>query len=173
MHISALDAATLEKLVSAAVAAPSMHNTQRYRLRPETTTLEVPGRPQSSLRVTDPAGRGLHVSVGSAVFNLRAAVRHLGREPVAQLLPHPVAPDLLAAVRLAGPTRRFTDGQADLYEAIWRRHSSRLPFSDQPVGPDVLAELAEAARAEGAALDLPDETDDASPAGGRRAGRRT
>ncbi|MDH6574715.1 nitroreductase family protein [Kitasatospora sp. MAP5-34] len=161
MLTSTLDAATLEKLVSAAVAAPSMHNTQpwRFRFRPETTTLEVRAVPQATLQVSDPADRAVYVSVGAAVFNLRVAVRHLGREPVVRLLPHPAEPDLLAAVRLAGPTRTAAAGQPDLHEAIWRRHSSRLPFSDQPVDPAVLAELAEAALAEGAELDLPSEAE--------------
>ncbi|MDH6115509.1 nitroreductase [Kitasatospora sp. MAP12-15] len=161
MLTSTLDAAALEHLVSAAVAAPSMHNTQpwRFRFRPETTTLEVRAVPQQALQVTDSAGRGVHISVGAAVFNLRVAVRHLGREPVVQLLPHPAEPDLLAAVRLAGPTQIVADGDRDLHEAIWRRHSSRLPFTDQPVDPVVLAELAAAARAEGAELAMPGEVE--------------
>ncbi|WP_206305612.1 hypothetical protein [Actinacidiphila soli] len=40
MRPATLDAATLSKLISAAVAAPSIHNTQlcRYRLDPDTPT---------------------------------------------------------------------------------------------------------------------------------------
>ncbi|BBJ39031.1 hypothetical protein SSPO_017490 [Streptomyces antimycoticus] len=47
MQPAMLDAAILEKLISAAVAAPSMHNTQpwRYRLNPDTVTLEVRAAP--------------------------------------------------------------------------------------------------------------------------------
>lgn len=158
---SALDAATLERLVSAAVAAPSLHNTQpwRYRFHPDTTTVEVRAVPQPGLSVTDPAGRGLHLSVGAAVFNLRVAVRHLGREPVVRLLPHPAEPDLLAAVRLAGPVQGPGRDQEELYEAIWRRHSSRLPFTDMPIPAAVLAELADGARSEGVLLDLPGEAE--------------
>ncbi|WP_327068624.1 Acg family FMN-binding oxidoreductase [Kitasatospora sp. NBC_01302] len=161
MLTSTLDAATLEHLVSAAVAAPSMHNTQpwRFRFRPETTTLEVRAVPQQALQVTDSAGRGVHISVGAAVFNLQVAIRHLGREPVVHLLPHPAEPDLLAAVRLAGTTRIVADEDRDLYEAIWHRHSSRLPFTGRPVDPVILAELATAARAEGAELEMPDDVE--------------
>ncbi|MFM9632598.1 MULTISPECIES: hypothetical protein [Streptomyces] len=62
-------------------------------------------------------------------------------------------PALLAAVRLArAVVRRLTEHRTDLYEAIWRRHSSRLPFSGRPLPPYLRNELGEAARAEGARL---------------------
>lgn len=157
MITTTLDAATLEKLISAAVAAPSVHNTQpwRYRLDPGTTTIEVRAAPDRGLRHTDPIGRALHVSVGAAVFNLRVAVAHFGWEPVVRLLPRPAEPGLLAAVRLAGPRSPGRRHRADLYDAVWRRHSSRLPFTGQPVPAEVLAEIAEAAAAEGARVAFP------------------
>lgn len=53
-----LDAASLEQLVAAATAAPSTHNTQpwRFRLLPETDTLEVRAVPERSSRAIDPTG---------------------------------------------------------------------------------------------------------------------
>jgi nitroreductase len=157
MRPTTLDAATLEKLISAAVAAPSIHNTQpwRYRLDPDTSTLEVRAAPERGLRHTDPLGRALHVSVGAALFNLRVAVAHFGWEPVVRLLPHPGEPELLASVRLAGPAGT-SHHRPDLYEVLWRRHTSRFPFSGRHLPPMLLAELTEAAHAEGAVLTLPD-----------------
>ncbi|HEY5836317.1 Acg family FMN-binding oxidoreductase [Streptomyces sp.] len=154
---TALDAATLEKLISAAVAAPSIHNTQpwRYRLDPRTSTIEVRAATERSLPHADPVGRALHVSVGAAVFNLRVAVAHFGWEPVVRLLPRSAEPDFLASVRLAGPRRGGDGHPQDLYDALWRRHSNRFPFSGRRVPPEVLAEIAEAAQAEGARLALP------------------
>jgi hypothetical protein len=148
----------VEKLLSAAVAAPSIHNTQswRFRLLPDSRTFEVRAVPRRSLRQIDPNGRALHVSVGAAVFNLRTAVREFGWEPVVRLLPRPAEPALLAAVRLAGPARGGRSSDRALYDAIWRRHSSRLPFSPRPVPPEQLTELAEGAHAEGALLQIPD-----------------
>ena len=35
--------------------------------------------------------------------------------------------------------------QAELYESLWRRHSSRLPFTGEPLSPVLCAELATAA----------------------------
>lgn len=157
-----LNAAILEKLIAAAVAAPSFHNTQpwRYRLDPASSTIEVRAATERALRHADPVGRGLHVSVGAAVFNLRVAAAHCGWEPVVRLLPRPAEPDLLATVRLAARPRPGDPrhGQ-DLYDAVWRRHSSRLPFTGRPVPAAVLCELTEAAAAEGADLVVPDRNE--------------
>lgn len=161
MTLAALDAATLEKLVAAAVAAPSIHNTQpwRFRLDPDTTTIEVRASIDRGLRHTDPTGRALHISVGAAVFNLRVAVAHFGWEPVVRLLPHPAEPELLAAVRLAGPRADRKDRRDDLYDALWRRHSSRVPFSGVQIPPEVMAEIADAAAAEGTRITFPPRTE--------------
>ncbi|GGO98964.1 Acg family FMN-binding oxidoreductase [Wenjunlia tyrosinilytica] len=157
-----LDAAALEKLISAAVAAPSMHNTQpwRYRLDSGTRTLELHAATERAVRHADPNGRALRISAGASLFNLRVAADHLGWEPVVRLLPDPGEPTLLATVRLAGPPRADTHGGRDLYEAIWRRHSSRFPFSDRRLPAEVVNQLIEAARAEGACAHFPgtDET---------------
>ncbi|MFI6624996.1 Acg family FMN-binding oxidoreductase [Streptomyces sp. NPDC050528] len=155
MSSTVLDVPTLETLIAASVAAPSIHNTQpwRFRLDPDTVTLEIRAVAERGLRHTDPSGRALHISVGCALFNLRVAVAHCGWEPVARRLPRPSEPDLLATVRLAGTTR--FSAAPELYDAVWRRHSSRFPFADRPVPASVLTELTEAAHAEGAVLDLP------------------
>jgi hypothetical protein len=149
-----LDAPSLEQLVSAAAAAPSIHNTQpwRFRLRPETATLEVRAVPERSLRATDPTGRALLVSVGAAVFNLKVAARHLGWEPAVRLLPDPDEPQLLAAVRLTEAPPAGPGSRPDLFDAIWRRHSSRLPFTARTVPAEIISELVEAALTEGVRL---------------------
>lgn len=150
------DGPTLETLVSASAAAPSIHNTQpwRFRFDPDTGTMEVRALTERGLRHTDPTGRALHVSVGCALLNLRIAVAQFGREPVTRLLPRPDEPGLLATVRLGGPAR--FSAAPRLYDALWRRHSSRLPFSDHVLPGAVLAELAEAAHTEGAVLSRPE-----------------
>ncbi|MCZ2526557.1 hypothetical protein [Streptomyces sp. HB2AG] len=172
-----LNAAALETLVSAAVAAPSLCDVRPWRLRflPYTRTVEVradvtwtdgvrAGGARAGVRPSPPGagrdGRGPYVSAGAAVLNLRVAARHLGWEPVTRVLPDPADPGLLAAVRLAGSPRTGPEAgrcgpDRGLYDAIWRRHSSRLPFGDHPVPDGILAELASAARAEGAVPALP------------------
>lgn len=158
MRTATLDAATLEGCISAAVAAPSIFNTQpwRFRLDPDTGTLEIRAVPERGLRHADPVGRALHLSVGAALFNLRVAAAHFGWASVPRLLPDPGDPGLLASFRPAGPGRPHTVGhRPDLYPAIWRRHSSRFPFSGRPLPEQVRAELADAAHMEGASLTFP------------------
>ncbi|MEU5893637.1 hypothetical protein ABZ835_43505 [Streptomyces sp. NPDC047461] len=159
MHNTTLDAVNPETCVSAAVAAPSIHNTQpwSFHLDPLSATFQVRAAPERGLRHADPAGRALHLSVGASLLNLRVAIAHAGWSPVRRLLPSPDDPGLLAIVRLAGAVaRRPTEHRTDLYEAIWRRRSSRLPFSGRPLPPYLRNELGEAARAEGARLWFPD-----------------
>ncbi|MEU8514677.1 nitroreductase family protein [Kitasatospora sp. NPDC048722] len=158
-----LDAAALEKLVSAAVAAPSIHNSQpwRFRLEPATSTVEVRADRTRAVPAADPQGRALHISVGAAVLNLRVAARHLGWAPEVRLLPDPAEPDLFAAVGLDAAAAAPAPGNERLYEAIWRRHSSRAPFTGEAVPTGVLDELVTAAHAEGGGLHLPDHTETA------------
>ncbi|MEW2120776.1 hypothetical protein AB0945_37645 [Streptomyces sp. NPDC005474] len=155
MESRVFDAALVETCVSAAVAAPSIHNIQpwRFGLNSDTLTFQVRAAPGQGVRHVDPTGRAVLLSVGACVFNLRVALAHFGWSPVTRLLPRHDDPGLLATVRLA----ELMAGQekergADLYEAIWRRHSSRFPFSDRPLPVAVRDELSTVARAEGAAL---------------------
>jgi hypothetical protein len=161
MHTASLDGAILETCVSAAVAAPSIHNSQpwRFRLDAQTVTFQVRAAPGRGLRHTDPTGHALHLSVGASALNLRVALEHFGWEPATRLLPCPADPDLLACVRptepASGPSRGRDADPVDLYEAIWRRHSSRFPFSGKPLPPHLYIALAEAADLEGGWLAFP------------------
>ena len=144
-------------LVAAAALAPSMHNTQpwRFRIVQASQSIDVYADPARMLRFGDPDGRALHIACGAALFNLRLAAAVAGRQPVSRLLPDPGQPLLLATVRLAGPCRAQPD-ELELHEALPARRTNRSPFSSRPVPPGVLAELAGAARKEGAILHFPD-----------------
>jgi len=98
----ALDGEVLETLISAAIAAPSIHNSLpwHFRLRPDTSTLEVRAARERAVPVADPRGQAMHMSVGAAVLNFRVAAWHLGWEPQVRLLPDPAEPDLFASVGL-------------------------------------------------------------------------
>lgn len=152
-----LDAATLRKLVSAAVAAPSIHNTQPWRFRwdPEHEALLVHAAAERGLPYEDPQGRALHVSVGAALFNLRVAAASVGLYPDIRLFPDPAEHDLLAALRFSGQASGAA-APGSLYGAVWSRHSSRHPFSARRPRKRLLTVLTEAAHTEGARLYFPD-----------------
>ncbi|BCB91885.1 Acg family FMN-binding oxidoreductase [Phytohabitans suffuscus] len=138
-----------------AVAAPSVHNTQPWRFRVHGATVEILADRARRLDVLDPQGRELFLSLGAAVFNLRAAMLARGRVPVLRLLPEPDEPDLVARVTV-GPATRPPATATLLADAIPRRHTNRQPFSEIPVPADVLADLSAAADAEGARLVVTD-----------------
>ena len=143
----------IDELVRAAVAAPSMHNTQpwRFRIQDAGSTIELHLDPARMLPAGDPDGRAAHIACGAALLNVRVAVAEAGLRPEIRLLPNPDQSLLLAEIRLGGrhhPTR----WESELHAAIWRRQTNREPFSNRPVPPGIRAELAEAACLEGATL---------------------
>lgn len=158
MQTREVDAKAVQALLAAAVAAPSIHNTQSWQfgLDPESRSVEVRVDRRRQLPMADPDLRAQHLSVGSAVFNLRVAAAHLGWDPIVRLLPAADAPDLLATVQLAGPAADAQLPLGDLYEAVERRHTSRMPFTGRPVPAPIVAEMISSAGAEGAHLDVPD-----------------
>jgi nitroreductase len=150
----------VEDLLAAATAAPSMHNTQPWRFRVSKDMIELRADPERRLAVADPAGRAMYIACGAALLNLRLAAAIAGREPAVTLLPDPGQPLLLATVRLAGP-HQAAPAERELHAAITLRHTNRGPFRTRPVPPGVLAELADAARVEGAILHVPDHDETA------------
>jgi nitroreductase len=147
----------IDELVRAAVAAPSMHNTQPWRFRIEDAggTIELRADPARMLPVADPDGRAAHIACGAALLNVRVAAAASRLRLDIRLLPDPGQPVLLAEIRLTGRYHR-TRWDRELHAAIWRRQTNREPFSSRPVPPGVRAELAEAACREGATLDFLD-----------------
>jgi hypothetical protein len=141
-------------LIATAARAPSVQNTQPWRFRVGEYVIELYADPGRKLRV-DPAGRELLISCGAALFGLRLAVRSLGYLPVAELLPDPARPQLLARVTL-GKAEPITPAERKLLEALPHRHTHRGPWDPGPLPTGLLAGLQHDALAEGAHLALID-----------------
>ncbi|MFJ3338106.1 Acg family FMN-binding oxidoreductase [Streptomyces sp. NPDC086766] len=151
-----IDVGTVGALVAEAVLAPSMHNAQpwTFRFLTDEGVLELRADLARAMPRTDPDNRSLYIGCGAALFNLRVAAAHEGLAPGVRLLPDPGDPHLLAALRLApaGPGGAPDDELARLHPALRRRHTSRHPFTDEPVPQPVREELCEDAEREGASL---------------------
>jgi nitroreductase len=143
----------VDELLHAAVAAPSLHNTQpwRFRIWPDRTVIELAADPARMLPSADPHGRAVHIACGAALLNLRIAAAVGGLRPDIRLLPDAGQPLLLAEVRLTGQYQA-TPWERELKAAIPRRQTNRAPFSNRVVPPGIRAELGEAAGLEGAIL---------------------
>ena len=156
MHTTGVQAVALETLVSAAVAAPSIHNTQPWRFDPDPVarTIEVRLDRKRQLTLADPQRRAMYLSVGAALFNLRIAAANAGRQPVVRLLPHLGDPDLVAIVHLAGSAMYKRPLYRALYEAVDRRHTSRMVH--RQAGVRAVSRACRRPRSESAHLDVPD-----------------
>src|SRR5690349_11262903 len=107
-------------LARAAHQAPSIHNTQPWRLAARPDGLDVLEDPARALPHTDPSGRDRVISCGAALRNAEVTLARLGHVPVTTLLPDGPAGPRLAALR-AGPPRASSGQVDDLYRAIWSR----------------------------------------------------
>ena len=141
----------VERIVRSATFAPSILNVQPWRFVARHDSLDLHRDETRVLPVTDPRHRALTISCGAALLNVRLAIAALGHRADVQVLPDPDRPTLLAVVRpglAAVPSR--TDLR--LYDAMPRRRTSRVPYADQPIAPEVVVALEHVAATEGAAL---------------------
>ena len=139
--------------VRAAIRAPSLHNSQPWRFRRREGAIEVRLDRDRLLPACDPTGWAARIAIGAAVFNLRLALAVQGWVAQVALTPSRTEPDLLAVVSADG-RRPASPTEQGLWQAIERRHSNRAPFWPDPVPVDARARLVEAARTEGAWLEL-------------------
>jgi nitroreductase len=133
--------------LSAAVAAPSIHNTQPWRFRIRDGGFDVLADHDKGLDVIDPDRRAMYLSLGAAVFNLRLALAAAGHMPV--LVPASVGDDRVARVEF-GSRRTPAQGTRLLAAAILRRRTNRLPYQGGLVPAGTVQELCAAGA--GAAL---------------------
>jgi hypothetical protein len=146
-----LSTGQVDVLLKAAVAAPSMHNTQPWRFEVNGHVIDVFLDGSRALPAEDPTGRALRIAAGTATFNLRCAAAWLGYSSWLGLVPDTAEPDLLARV-VVEPTGGADQQLRELYAEIPRRHTSRTPVTSAPLGQETRIALVRAAYAEGAEL---------------------
>jgi hypothetical protein len=146
----------LRFLLRWAVLAPSRHNTQPWTFEIEGDELRVYTDETRALRVADPDGRELVMACGAAIVNLRLAAAHFGHATTVEVIPGHRRDGLLARVRLE--ERRATTPEAEeMFQAIPRRRTNRLPLDGREPPEGLVTALVREARREGAWLRAVDD----------------
>ncbi len=145
-------AAAIRRAAVRATLAPSVHNTQPWRLTVRRSELEISADPSRQLHVLDPTQRQLVISVGCALFNARVALTAAGFGVDVQRFPDLSRPNLLARLRVSSEPVTSVDPLRSLDSVIELRQTNRRRFSEDPVPAELLERLDAAAQAEGALL---------------------
>lgn len=145
--------------VSAAVLAPSVHNSQPWRFVATPAGLEIFADRARQLAVLDPSGRQLILSVGCALFNARVSLANSGTPVTIHRVPDPEQPDLLARVDIGSVGQVETELSA-MDHAIPARRSNRRMFSGDDVPDYLIDTLTASAATEGAVLQTISTDDD-------------
>src|SRR5438552_4397596 len=121
-----LSTSAVRSCIQAAVAAPSIYNTQPWRFRVQRDRVDVFADRSRRLDVIDPRGRELLLSVGAAILNLRVAILASGRLATTTLL-NTDELDLAAQVGI-GPASPPSHTVLALAEAVSKRRTNRAPY---------------------------------------------
>ncbi|MCB9705171.1 MAG: nitroreductase [Myxococcales bacterium] len=134
--------------------APSIRNSQPWRLRLGDAWVELHAERARALPVADPAGRGLTISCGAALAFLKVAAHAAGLATAIERLPGgPDKPDLLARLTITGEAKPATE-EPWLLQAMPKRRTHRGVFSSHRVSPSLLRRLVALADAHGAPITL-------------------
>jgi hypothetical protein len=144
-------AQALRRAVARAVLAPSVHNTQPWRFVIDGERLEIHADRSRRLRVLDPTGRQMTISCGCALFNARIALAAAGYDATIERYPDPARSDLVARLTLGRQSSEPVP-LAALDVMIDLRQTNRRRFASDPVPPEVVDGLIEAAAAADAQL---------------------
>lgn len=144
------DAGTVRTALTLAARAPSVHNTQPWRWRVDADGLHLRADAARQLPNTDPDGRDLILSCGTALHHCVVAFAAVGWRSRVTRLPNGADPDHLATIELSPHPADFVD--VALAAAIPRRRTDRRHYSAWPVPMGDIALMAARAARTGVTL---------------------
>lgn len=137
------DDSTVTSIVALATRAPSVHNTQPWKLIWHGDRLELRADTRRQLMSADPSARDLVISCGALLHHLTVASAAAGWRAAVDRLPDPADPDQLAIIRFtAKPPSSTAQRLATFieYRSTDRRQVSSWPVPDSRL--DALSVLA-------------------------------
>ena len=141
--------AVLRRAAVRATRAPSVHNTQPWRLHLAHGQLSLFADRSRQLRVLDPTSRQMTISCGCALLNARVAIAAEGLGTDVERFPDPDQPDLLARISVTDTPEHDAATFAALDHVIELRQTNRRHFTDDEVPAEIIDTLERAARHEG------------------------
>jgi nitroreductase len=144
-------ATVLDAAARASLHAPSVFNTQPWKWHITGDTLELTADTTRRLDTTDPDGRLLLISCGTALHHARTALNAAGFAVTVDRFPDSARPDLLARIHLGKAVPPDPEAQR-MAAVIPRRHTDRRAFADRHVSEAILTRLRRFVESEGAYL---------------------
>jgi hypothetical protein len=141
------DGAPMEQmayLLRYAILAPSTHNTQPWKFAVTPDGIDVYADYTRRMPTIDPGNRELYISIGAAVFNIRAAAAHFDMPCLVEYNTAGDSERPLASIRLAPPSDGANGSELKSYvKFIPLRHTNRNAFLLSRVPASVMRRLGE------------------------------
>ena len=122
------------QIIPSAILAPSAHNTQPWKFKALSDTLDIFIDWSRHLTVSDPTLRQLYVSLGCATTNAINAAKYWNKTAAIQYFPEGNGKDQ-PVVRLnftpANKPMDHNQAEADIFAAIVQRHTNRSFFDEK------------------------------------------
>lgn len=141
-----LSSSDIVDVLTAACAAPSLHNSQPWLFAVFPDRIEIRSDPKRALHAADPEGREQRLAIGAAVFNARLTLLRHGVRPLVTLCPRQYPG--VDAVITHGGVGTLLASEEPLARAILERHTNRKPFIEAAVSALDRSHLAHAAEVE-------------------------
>jgi nitroreductase len=147
----------LRFLLGYAILAPSTRNTQPWRFAVEVNTVHLFADFGRGLRISDPDGRQLYISLGCALENLLVAAEYFGFRHEVRYFPERGNAELAASVVFA-PGVTWSPARCGItLDAIVRRHNHNGSYRPLPVPEEVRRRLRACREESELRLDLTDD----------------
>jgi nitroreductase len=148
--VSSATATALRRAAVRATLAPSVHNTQPWRMRLAEGRLDIYADLSRQLPVLDPTSRQLVISCGCALMNARVALAGGGCGVQVQRFGQPSRTTPIAALTLTAEPPDLA--LAALDPVLELRQTNRRQFAEGEIAESLMGILEQAAAAEGALL---------------------